>query len=394
MKWLRWFSPKASISTSQQLLTELDKQNKSRAGVFVTPMSAMQYPAVAAAVSTIAEGEAQLPFPIYKRLDGGGKVRDRSHPAWQLLNVRANPWQSAFAWREMSTMHLALWGNCYSFKLKVRGQVRELLPIHPDRVTVEQTADYRIVYTIALPDGSSIAQSQETIFHVMDRSLNGYVGLSRVTTGREAIGLGIRLEQYSGQLFGNGARPSGILSTDKPLTEKQINLIRESWNTAHGGENALGTAVLDHGMKFDAMGMKSVDAQFLENRAFQIAEVSRVWKVPPHMLGDLSRSTNNNIEYQGGEFVRYTLMPWLRRWETAVHLQLLDASETHFAEHLVDGLLRGDIKSRYDAYAIGKQNGWLNANEIREIENMNPREGGDEYREAANIFGNPPQEAP
>jgi HK97 family phage portal protein len=192
-------------------------------------------------------------------------------------------------------------------------------------------------------------------------------------------------DRWGAQLFKNGARPSGILSTEQKLSEAQYKLLSESWTAAHGGTNALGTAVLDSGVSWSSLVMNNKDAQFLETRKFQISEIARLYEVPPHMIGDLERSTYSNIEQQSLEFVKYSLMSWLGRWESAIDARLITVDGV-YSKFVVNGLLRGDVKTRNESYQIGRQNGWLSVNEIRELEDMDPIEGGDDYTPAANLY--------
>lgn len=376
-------------SLEEMLRHQLDGVASTASGAFVTPDRAMRVVAVFAAVRVLAESLAQVPLILYRRIDDKSKERATDHWLYRLLHVKPNAWQSSFEWREMMQAHAALRGNAYSFKVRVRGEIRELLPIHPDRVQVAQDDKWRLEYTVSLPDGSAAKFGSGDIFHLRGLSSNGYMGISPIMMAREAVGLAIETERHGAQLFGNGARPSGLLSTEQSLKPEQMNMIRDSWRESQGGDKRLGTAVLDGGMKYEQMGLSNEDAQFLETRKFQITEIARLFRVPPHMLADLERATFSNIEQQALGFVKYTMMPWYVRWEQAISLQLLPEADQDdlFAEFLVDGLLRGDIVSRNKAYEIGLRNAYLNPNEVRAMENRNPYEGGDEYRWAANVFG-------
>jgi HK97 family phage portal protein len=386
---------RAAITTSRELEQALIAQDVGTAAqVILTPKTALMVQAVGCAVAILAESVAQLPIVVFR--DAGDRRRERitDDDVFRVLHDRPNGWQDSFQFRELLQTHLALWGNCYAFKNRLRstGRLQELLPIHPDRVRVEQDEQYRVTYRVSLPNGNQVVLGQDKVFHIRDRSLNGYEGLSRLKSGRDSIGLAMAAERWGGQLFGNSARPAGVLSTDKSLTGDQIKQIASSWQAAHGGENALGTAVLDGGFKWEPLVMNNKDAQFLETRKFQIAEVARLYRIPPHMLADLDRATFSNIEQQSLEFVKYSLMPWLRRWEAAVNAQLLMPEmagrvRQRSMKFNVDGLLRADIKTRYEAYAIGRQNGWLSTNDVREQEDLNPIEGGDDYTPASNLFG-------
>lgn len=362
---------------------------QTRSGITVTPEVALGVAAVSAAVGILAETLAQLPLMVYRRLDRGGKEKAPDHPLWPLLHDKPNGWQNSFEYREMQQLQLGLKGNVFAFKNMVAGRVGELLPIHPSRVTVHQDADYAVTYKVSLPSGEYLTLPKERIFHIRDRSMNGITGMSRLENAKECIGLSVKAEAYGAQFFGNAARPSGVLSTEQKVSPEQMKELRESWKAVHGGENAGGTAVVDAGWKWSAMTMNNDDAQFLETRKFQIGEVARIWRVPPHMLGDLERATFSNIEQQSLEFVKYSMMPWLRRWESAINDQLVPENEKGkvFAEFNVDGLLRGDFLTRVQGYSTGLKDGWLNRNEVRDKENMSPIEGGDEYHRAESIHG-------
>lgn len=382
-------APRAELTTSKQLEDVLIQGDAlSAAGINVTPEVAMAVMSVSAAVSLISETAAQVPLHVYRRLPGGGKERAEDHYLWPLLHDQPNSWQDTFAWREMSFLHLLLWGNAYSFKLRSRapgrgGAIRELIPLHPDRVRVEQDENYRVTYTVALPNGSTIKLAATEVFHLRDRTIDGFRGISRLKHGRESIGLARITERWGSQLFGNGTRPSGMLTTEQNLDETAIKQLRESWKAAHGGDNALGTAVLDGGLKWTPLSMNSDDAQFLETRRFQIGEIARLFRIPPHMLGDLERATFNNIEHLSLEFVKYSMMPWFRRFEAAAQVQLLRGSRDYFVAFVPDALLRGDVKSRFEAYSSALQNEWMTRNEVRERENLNPVPGGDEFKNPA-----------
>lgn len=375
-------------SALESLLLNSLNQIKSRTGVVVTPDAAMSVPAVNAAVSIISESMAMLPLNVFKKQDRE-RLSMPDHPVYRLFHVQPNSYMDPFQFIEMLTMHLMLWGNCYSFKNIVRGVVTELLPIHPGRVQVKQNEAYRVTYEVSLPNGEVIEFERDAIFHVKDRTFNGYEGVSRILQLRESIGLAIETERHSAKLFGNNASPSGVLSTDQPLSREQMDNLRESWKAAHGGENQFSTAVLDGGFKFQPITMTSHDVQLIESRKFQISEVSRIYRVPPHLLGDLERATFSNIEQQSLDFVQRTLSPWIRRWEAAINNQLIGPRERFhiFSKFNVDAQLRGDIASRYSAYHVGLTDGFLSVNEVRELEDRNPIEGGDEYRQAESVFG-------
>ncbi|HKJ75230.1 MAG TPA: phage portal protein [Alphaproteobacteria bacterium] len=383
-----WFAPRAqgnTITTSKQLEEVLlQRDGMTRAGITVTQDVAMMVAALSAAVSLISECVAMLPLIVYRRREDDGKDRVPRDPLYRLLHDKPNDWQSSFEFREMLTAHLMLWGNGYAFKNRLRnGRVAELLPIHPDRVEPKQDEQYRITYKVNLPSGEQVTVAADRIFHLKDRSFDGVKGLSRLKSGRDTIGLALIAERWGAQLFGNSARPSGVLTSKERLSPEQMKELRESWQAQNSGENALGTAVLDAAFDWKSLAFNNSDAQYVETRKFQIAEIARLYRIPPHMLGDLERATFSNIEQQSLEFVKYTLMPWLRRWETAIGTQLIGANSNLFAEFLIEGFLRGDTKSRYESYAIALQNKIMNVNEVRTREGMNPREGGEMFENPA-----------
>lgn len=380
----------ASVQTSADLAKELQGNGFNLSGVPITPKDALSVIVVGTAVALLSETIAGLPLPIYKRLDGGGKERNDAHPAWALLNVAPNGYQNAFEWREMMTAHLLLWGNCYSAKTMVGTELRELLPLYPERVKpVQDPKTLKVTYKVYTPDGGQITLPAEKMFHIRDKTLKGVEGLSRILLSKDGLGSAKAAERFGAAFFGNSGQPAGILSTESKLNEAQMKDLRESWKETQGGDNVFGIAVLDGGWKFTPITALMKDAQFIEFRKFCIAEVARIFRIPPHMLGDLDKATFSNIEQQSLEFVKYALLPWLRRWEMAINTQLIAPQRTspNFAEFNVDGLLRGDQKGRAEFYSTGLRDGWLNRNEVREMENRNPIPGGDEYKVAQSIFG-------
>lgn len=385
-------TPKAELTsmTLDELLRTMINGNggMTASGAMVTPTRAMRVVAVYACVRVLAETLAQVPLIVYRR-NGDSKERATDHWLYRLLHDSPNEFQSSFEWREMMQGHVALRGNAYSYKVRVRDQIRELLPLHPDKVQVRQNDDWSLTYSIALPDGSRAEAPAADILHIRGLSINGFMGLSPVGQAREAVGLAIETERHGAQLFGNGARPGGLLTTEQRLDADQIKQTTESWASATSGENRLKTPVLDGGLQYQAMGLSSEDAQFLDTRKFQRNEIASLFRIPPHMVGDLDRATFSNIEHQALEFVKYTMGPWFARWEQAILKQLVPMRDQAgiFAEFLVDGLLRGDVKSRTQAYSLGLRDGYLNRNEVRAMENRNPIEGGDEYRMAENVYG-------
>ena len=350
------------------------------AGVNITPETALRSSAVFAAVRIVAETLGSLPFLMYERLANGSKVRAPNHPLYNVLHDQPNNWQSSMDFIEMMMGHILLRGNGYAEILNgPRGFAQELMPLNPDRMRVALLPTRRLRYTYNTPTGGTRTYDQDEIFHVHGPSSDGITGLSVIGLARQSVGLTIAAEEYGARLFGQGVRPSGVLSYPGKLGEEGVKNLKGSFAQANAGlANAHGVPVLEEGLKWEQIGLSNDDAQFLETRKFQVTDVARWFRVPPHMLGDLERATFSNIEHQALEFVVHTIRPWAVRWEKAVRRDLITNPQRFFAEFLVDGLLRGDIKSRSQAYAIGVINGWYTRNEVRKFENMNPLPGLDE----------------
>lgn len=354
---------------------------KSATGVNVTPDRALQASAVYACVRVLAETIASLPLHVYKRLDRG-KEKAVDHYLYSILHDAPNPEMTSFEFRETMMGHLCLRGNAYAEKVYDRaGRIKELWPLNPDRVTVTRDKTTKqLVYTVTIPDEARKAElGSDRILHIRGLSGDGIIGYSPVRLARESIGLSLATEEYGARFFGNGSRPGGVLEHPGKLgTEARKNL-KTSWEEMHKGlEQSHRIAILEEGLKWHQIGIAPEEAQFLETRKFQLNDIARIFRVPPHLIGDLERSTFSNIEHSSIDFVVHTIRPWLVRWEQALKLRLIrerEGDQIYFAEFLVDGLLRGDVQSRYNAYAVGRQNGWLSADDIRELENMNPLPG-------------------
>ena len=370
---------------------------KSSSGMIVSPEAALAISAVYACVRILAETVAQLPALIQKRMEDGGKERAPEHEMYPLIHDQPNRWQTAFEFWEMLMAHLALRGNAYAYIYREMGTIKALIPMHPSRMSVEQLPNLKLRYKYRESDGSATSYVQEEVFHLRGLSSNGITGISVVSLAKDSFGLSLATESFGNRSFTQGARPSGILTTDKKLGKEAADRMATDWQETYGSiEGKQKVAVLEDGLKWMSVAMTSEDAQFLETRKFQITEIARWFRIPPHLLGDLDRATFSNIEQQSLEFVIYTMMPWLRRLEQGILRDLIDEKETYFAEFLVDGLVRGDIKTRYEAYASGINAGWLVPNEAREMENRNKLEGLDEPRQPLNtaVVGEQPAAKP
>lgn len=370
----------------------------SASGVTVTPTNARRIAAVWCAIKIISESVASLPVFVYKRRsDGKGKDRQPKNPLQSLLHDQPNPWQTSFEWLEMQQGHLCLRGNAFSEILyDGRGGIRALIPRHPDRMRVYNIADANIgdqaiAYEYVPVNGPARILFADEVLHTKGLSDDGMVGLSPIDEFRDTLGLTIGTDLYASKFFANYGNPGGVLTHPKTLSPDAAKRLREQWEAKHTGiENAHRVAVLEEGLTWTSIGIKPQDSQLLESRKFSVAEIARIFRVPPHMLADLDRATFSNIEQQSIEFVVHTLRPWLVRWEKRLGLALLTPKERAdglFIEFNVDGLLRGDITSRYRAYSVGRQWGWLSPNDVRALENMNPREdpAGDAYHEPLNM---------
>jgi HK97 family phage portal protein len=351
----------------------------------------MQMTAVYSCVRILSEAVAGLPLHFYRYTDNGGKEKAADHPLYFLLHDEPNPEMTSFVFRETLMTHLLLWGNAYAQIIRNgKGEVIGLYPLMPDRMGVERDSKGQLYYeyTVSMEDaptvkGSTVILPPTEVLHIPGLGFDGLVGYSPIAMAKNAIGMAIACEEYGAKFFANGAQPSGVL--EHPGTIKDPTRVRESWQSTFGGShNANKVAVLEEGMKYTPISISPEQAQFLETRKFQINEIARIFRVPPHMVGDLEKSSFSNIEQQSLEFVKYTLDPWVSRWEQSMARSLLTAEEKkkYFVKFNVDGLLRGDYQSRMNGYAVGRQNGWMSANDIRELENLDriPEEaGGDLY---------------
>lgn len=359
-------------------------------GSLVTPETAMRVSAVFACVRIIAQSVAVLPFTLYT-VSGAGRIKAVDHPLFNVLTKRPNSWQTAYEFFLMQQAHLCLRGNAYArIVIAPTGNVEALLPLHPDRVRVYRLLNGRLRYEVRDPlSNTTESVLQEEMLHVRGLTLDGLVGMSPIAVARETIGGALGTQDHANRLFANGARPGGILTVPGKLSDAAAKRVKEDWQQKFTGPNAHRIAVFEDGMAWQPMSMTPEDAQFLQTRQFQVLDIARIFGVPPHKLGELSRSTHSNIEHQGMEFVTDTLMPWLVAWEQAVGRDLMTAPEqdVYHAEFQVDALLRGDTASRYAAYAVGRQWGWLNADEIRKREGMDPIGGlaGDAYLRPLNM---------
>jgi len=379
---------RSSLATPEKWLVDYFSGGgiETSAGVNVTSSTAMYYVAVFACIDILSRTVGSLPLYLYKRLPGGGKEKARNHPLFNLVRYLPNPEMTAMRYRSTLQGHLASWGNAYSYIEWARtgrgaGYPKAIWPIRPDRIQVERingkliykyfpgTDDFKFSNNFTIPDGYML--------HIPGFGYDGVIGYSPISLAREAIGLGLATEEFGSRFFGAGTHPSMII--EHPTSLKDKKAFRDAVSEVVTG---LGKShkimLLEEGMKASKVTINPTDSQFLETRKFQITEIARLFHVPPHMIADLDRSTNNNIEHQGIEFMIHTMRPWFVLWEEEYDRCLLREDERgdYFFKFDADALLQGDIAARYTAYAQGRQWGWLCADDIRDKENMNPLPDG------------------
>ena len=363
----------------------------SSSGKAVNERTAMQMTAVYSCVRILSEAVAGLPLHLYRYNESGGKEKAIDHPLYRLLHDEPNPEMSSFVFRETLMTHLLLYGNAYAQVIRNgMGEIIALYPLMPNKMTVDRDENGKLYYSYQRSNDEALKSKESTVIlqprdvlHIPGLGFDGLVGYSPIAMAKNAIGLAIATEEYGAKFFANGAAPSGVL--EHPGTLKDPSKIREAWQSQFGGsQNSGKVAVLEEGMKYTPISISPEQAQFLETRKFQINEIARIFRVPPHMVGDLEKSSFSNIEQQSLEFVKYTLDPWVVRWEQSIMRILLTADEKkqYFVKFNLEGLLRGDYQSRMNGYATARQNGWMSANDIRELENLDrisADDGGDLY---------------
>ena len=332
-----------------------------------------------------------MPLHLYRYKEDGGKERAIDNNLYHLLHDEPNKEMSSFIFRETLMTHLLLWGNAYAQIIRNgKGEVVALYPLMPNKMQVDRDENGELYYIYTRSsdeaktmEGVTVYLTPRDVLHIPGLGFDGLVGYSPIAMAKNAIGLAIATEEYGAKFFANGAAPSGVL--EHPGTIKDPSRLRENWNSTFGGSaNSGKVAVLEEGMKYTPISISPEQAQFLETRKFQIDEIARIFRVPPHMVGDLEKSSFSNIEQQSLEFVKYTLDPWVIRWEQSLSRALLNEDEKrkYFFKFNLEGLLRGDYESRMSGYAVARQNGWMSANDIRELENMDKipaEDGGDLY---------------
>ena len=354
----------------------------SKTGIAVTEDSAMRLSAVFGAVRVISETIASLPWEV--KQDAGDSTRSASaHPINKLIH-HPNGMMTDFNFREVCQAHLCLHGNAFiAIRRNEAGQPVKLIPVHPDRVEVKVYKDEKF-YTI--DQGKETFDDTEMI-HILGLSFDGIIGKSVIEAARESIGLGLAADQFGGSFFGNGANVSAILTHPGRLSDEAYKRLMASWARRYSGlDNAHKTAILEEGMNLQKVSISPQESQFLETRKFGVEDIARFFRIPLAYLGSLENSsTRANIEEQGIQFQRNTVLPWVKRWEAEFNRKLFPGQEDYFIRMNMDGLLRGDISSRYSSYAVARQWGWLSVNDIRKHESLEPIDGGDVYLQPMNM---------
>jgi HK97 family phage portal protein len=369
--------------------------SRSAAGVRITSDNALQVTAVFACLRILGETVASLPLHLLERMAEGGKRQAREVPLYRLLHQQPNDWQTSFEWREQAVLHIGLWGDAYS-EIKGAGTGTQLIPLHPSRMKVERIENGRLRYKYREDKGSETVYSQDQILHVRGPSDDGVHGISIVESCKDAIALARACELHGARFFGNGARPGFVLSTDGQLNAEAREQLRSQWDRRHGGVgNSHSTAVLTGGLKpYDIPQINNTDAQFIDARRYQLEEIARLFRVPMHLLGVMNGGYGS-IEHAGLDFVQHTILPWLRRFESAFMRDLIADDDRYQVEFDVRGLLRGDAASRSAYYRAMWDIGALSTNDILELENRNPVDGGDTRYRPLNMgtLGQEPSEA-
>lgn len=351
---------------------DLYEGRETSSGIHINENVVMGIPAVYACIRVLAESVASLPLMTYERFSNGDRERATGFSLYSLLHDSPNPLMTSFEFRELMMGHLCLRGNAYAYIERSHGEIIALWPLHPDRVTVELRG--RKLFYKHANDGAEKVYKADDILHIKGLGSDGIVGFSPLTMLRDSFAYSKAVQEYSANYFKNDASPGGILSSPGALTDQALHNLRESWKAGHTGKgNHHRVAILDSGLHWESIGVSPMDSQLVESMKFSTIEIARAFRVPLNLIQDLDRSTYSNINEQNRSFLVHTLQPWLCRFEQAMTKALLTESEKerYFIEHLTAGILRADTKTRYDAYKVGIEAGFLTVDEVRNLENMN-----------------------
>ncbi|WP_247642801.1 phage portal protein [Roseibium sp. TrichSKD4] len=380
------------IRTIQELEEVISGGAETKSGARVTPETAMRVAAVFACVRIRSSVVANLPLQIKRRVDDDTRKNAFDHPLWTIFTKRPNRWQTPSQFKRMLEAHLLLRGNAFAKIIRgVRGDVQELIPLHPDRVTTRQLDDLSIVYEYQRRDGRTIPFGQSDVFHLVGLSLDGVTGVSVIKYARETIGLAIAQEEHGASVFKNGARVSFVLKHPQSLGEEGVETLRKSLNAFRaGGENEGEALILEEGMSTEALAMTAEDAQWLESRKFSRTDIAMFFGVPPHMIGDTEKSTSwgTGLEQQTQGFKTFSAEDDFTTWEETVNRDLISDDEPDlYARFNRNALVQGDMKARKEYFTSMLQWGVFSPNEVRKLEDMNPREDGNIYYPPPNTAG-------
>jgi len=379
-----------AIDTSGKLAAALGVGYETNSGQSVTSTSAMQQLTVFNCVRVLAESMGMLPCRLFKQ-NGRERLHASEHRLSRLLATAPNDYMTAQEFWELLTVCLCLRGNFFAYKVMVLGEVAELLPINPGLVTPKLNDDWTVEYEIQFKGGKRVL-TQDEIWHVRLFTLDGLNGLNPISYARQALGLGQAMELHAAKLFTNGAVSSGVMTTDQTLTDDAFNRLKTQFQGEHMGvANAYKPMILEMGLDWKPISMNLQDSQFIESRRLTDSQICGLFRVPPHMVANMDKMTFNNMEQMGMSFVNYSLVPIMTRIEHRVHVGLLSRRDqlSHYAKFNAGALLRGDLKGRYESYGKGIQWGILSPNDARDLEDLNPREGGDVYLTPMNMTTNP-----
>lgn len=389
--WLGFKAAPLVVSGPDELARIFGAEFVSSSGQTVTPLRAMQLSIVFSCVRVLSESMGMLPCRLYKQ-DDKYKHPAVSHKLYDLLSLAPNDYMTAQEFWELLMVCLCLRGNFYAYKVHALGEIVELLPLDPSSVTPKLKDDWTVEYQVNFKNGGIRTLSQNEIWHVRLFTLDGLTGLNPVAYARKCIGLGLDTEEHGAKLFKNGAVTSGVLETEESLTDVAFNRLKTEFEENYTGlANTYKPMILEQGLKWKPTALNLEDSQFLETREYQKSEICGLFRVPPHLVAAMDKMTLNNIEHMGMSFVNYSLVPYMTRIESRIRVGLLNEKDrkNHYAKFNAGALLRGDLKTRYESYGKGIQWGWLSPNDCRELEDMNPREGGDIYLTPMNMTTKP-----
>jgi HK97 family phage portal protein len=391
------FRSTSTLASPDRWLLRAFGAGPTNSGVHVDESTTLSSSAFWAGVRLISESLSTVPLHVYRMTEDGQRRVERDHPVDQLIYTAPNPEMTAQEWRSQMLAGMILAGNAYNELVRDRGgRIRQIWPLSWYRVELKRGGDSELYYQVSttglddVTDRPTVAiLPSAQVLHLRGFNVRGLLGESMVTKLRETIGITLATEAFGAAFFGSGTTLAGVLEHPGSLSEDAQKRLRDSWQQRYSGlSRSHRVAILEEGMKFNPISVPPEAAQFLETRQFQVQEAARALRLPPHMLGDLSRATFSNVEQQAIEFVTHSLRPWAAIIEQRMQLSLLTEAERaqgYYIRHNLEGLLRGDIKARYDAYAVGRQWGWLSVDDVRALEDLNPIEDGDIYLQPMNM---------